>query len=77
MKQVNKNNLLVGASIFGMIVVLAMVKKLKKKTYDLEHDDFWDEEDFDEAFFDGLDSDHELPHGSIDIHLHMKGEENE
>lgn len=76
MKQVNKKVLLVGVSVIGTICAIAAIKKLKEKPREPEYDD-WDD-DFDEPFFDDdLDPDYVPPMGSIDIHLHVKEENDE
>ena len=76
MKQVNKKLLLIGAGVIGTLCAITAIKKLKEKPLAPEFDD-WDD-DFDEPFFDDdLDPDYVPPHGSIDIHFHMKEENDE
>lgn len=87
MKQVNKKILVVGASILGTLCVVAAIKKLKRKEAESAFDDYWDDEDFDEPFFDEdldpdfrtepYDPDYVGPVGSVDIHVHLKGEDDE
>ena len=85
MKQEHKKLLLVGASVLGTICAIAAIKKRKEKPLEPEFDD-WDD-DFDEPFFDE-DFDPEFrtepydpnfvgPVGSVDIHVHLKEENDE
>ena len=76
MKQENKKLLLVGAGVIGTLCAIAAIKKLKEKPREPEYGDY--DDDFDEPFFDDdLDPDYVPSMGSIDIHFHMKEENDE